>query len=257
MNRVERRRRSKDDEKRLKDGIDPESPEATAAMARLMNELFEVAKREKNIDPPVRFLQAKVDATLKALREIRVDCKKGCAHCCRVWVSATVPEVLFIAKLLRKRGNAATVEKVRAAHQSTKDYDIQTRSRHVHQCPLLSEDICSIYEARPVACRFWASTNVMVCLRAFRQLSGENVPTPMRHLKSRGGYEMALVIALKHANLPHHYYEFNAALTRALEREDAESAWLGGEDVFFDVRRDPHDVSADLISRQLYKYAFG
>jgi len=47
-----------------------------------------------------------------------------------------------------------------------------------------------------------------------------------------------------------------STLARALERSDAESAWLGGEDVFFDVRRDPHDVSTDTLSRQLYKYAF-
>jgi hypothetical protein len=107
-----------------------------------------------------------------------------------------------------------------------------------------------------VSCRFWASTNVAACLRVFRQSSGETVPTPMIHLKGRGAYEIALSLALKHVGLPHYYYELNAALARALERNDAETAWLGGEDVFFDVRRDPHDVSTDTISRQLYKFAF-
>jgi hypothetical protein len=258
MNRAERRRKSKDDERQLKTGIEADSsdPAGTAAMTRLMSDLLETAKRERNIEPPVRFLHAKVDATLGAMRAVRVDCKKGCAHCCRVWVSATVPEVLFIAKALRRRNDSAAAERVGASHRITGAYDFAQRQRLHQQCPLLADDLCSVYETRPVSCRFWASADVAACLRVFRQASGETVPTPMTHLKGRGAYEIALSLALKHVGLPHYYYELNAALARALERNDAESAWLGGEDVFFDVRRDPHDVSTDALSRQLYKYAF-
>lgn len=258
MNRAERRRKSKDDERQLKNGIeaDTSDPAGAAAMTRLLSEFLETAKLERNIEPPVKFLHAKVDATLNSLRALRVDCKKGCAHCCRVWVSATIPEVLFIAKLLRRRNEAALAERVGAAHRITGAYDFVARQSLHQQCPLLTDDLCSVYETRPVSCRFWASTNVAACLRVFRQSSGETVPTPMSHLKGRGAYEIALSLALKHVGLPHYYYELNAALTRALERTDAESAWLGGEDVFFDVRRDPHDVSTDALSRQLYKFAF-
>jgi Putative zinc- or iron-chelating domain len=258
MNRAERRRKSKDDERQLRNGIDAESsdPSRTAAMTRLLSDLLETAKRDRNIEPSVRFLHVKVDATLQTMRAVRVDCKKGCAHCCRVWVSATIPEVLFIAKAMRRRNDAQLGGRVAAAHRITGPYDFVSRQRLHHQCPLLSDELCSVYEMRPVSCRFWASADVAACLRVFRQSSGETVPTPMSHLKGRGAYEIALSLALKHVGLPHYYYELNAALTRALEREDAESAWLGGEDVFFDVRRDPHDVSTDTVSRQLYKFAF-
>ena len=258
MNRAERRRKSKDDERQLKNGIDADTsdPAGAAAMTRLMSDLLETAKRARDIEPPVQFLHEKVDATLQTLRTLRVDCKKGCAHCCRVWVSATIPEVLFIAKSLRQRNDVALNKGVAAAHRITGAYDFIARQRLHQQCPLLAEDLCSVYETRPVSCRFWASTNVAACLRVFRQSSRETVPTPMSHLKGRGAYEIALSLALKHVGLPHYYYELNAALARALEREDAETAWLGGEDVFFDVRRDPHDVSTDALSRQLYKFAF-
>jgi hypothetical protein len=258
MNRAERRRKSKDDERQLKNGIDAETsdPAGAAAMTRLLSDLLETAKHERDIEPPVRFLHAKVDATLQTLRTLRVDCKKGCAHCCRVWVSATIPEVLFLAKSIRRRNDAALGERVSAAHRVTGGHDFISRQRLHHQCPLLADDLCSVYETRPVSCRFWASTNVAACLRVFRQSSGETVPTPMSHLKGRGAYEIALSLALKHVGLPHYYYELNAALSRALERADAETAWLGGEDVFRDVRRDPHDVSMDALSRQLYKFAF-
>jgi hypothetical protein len=258
MNRAERRRKSKDDERQLRSGIDAESsdPAGTAAMTRLLSELLDAAKLDRNIDPAVRFLHDKVDSTLERMRAERVDCKKGCAHCCRVWVSATVPDVLFIATALRRRNDAGAAARVTAAHRITGAYDFVARQQLHQQCPLLADDLCSVYETRPVSCRFWASTDVMACLRVFRHSSRENVPTPLNHLKGRGAYEIALSLALKHVGLPHYYYELNAALARALERDDAEAAWLGGEDVFFDVRRDPHDVSTDAVSRQLYKYAF-
>src|SRR6266850_6013869 len=141
MNRAERRRQTKDDEKRLKGGSGPESsdPEPTAAMARQMHALFETAKVDKNIDPPVRFLHAKVEATRQAMKDVSVACVKGCAHCCHVWVSATIPEVLFIAKLIHRHADGAVIEKVRGAHRNTKDYDFATRERHPNPCPMLKD----------------------------------------------------------------------------------------------------------------------
>jgi len=258
MNRAERRRQEKEDDKRLKSGIDPESsdPEPIAAMARQMHALLETAKRDKNIDPPARFLHAKADATLQSV-PVRVDCKKGCSHCCHAWVSATIPEVLFLAKLIRKRAAATLSDNVHRAHAATRDYDFAAREKHPQACPMLDQDLCSVYESRPVACRFAASADALKCFQALRQLSGGTIPTPMRHLKGRGVYNTAVVIALKHSGLPHHFYELNSALARALERADAESAWLSGEDVFFDVKRDPSDIWAGQTSRQLYKHAFG
>ena len=66
MNRAERRRQIKDDERQLRNGIEAESsdPAGTAAMTRLLSDLLETAKNDRNIEPPVKFLHAKVDATL-------------------------------------------------------------------------------------------------------------------------------------------------------------------------------------------------
>src|SRR6185369_4451035 len=88
MNRTDRKRQAKVDEKQLAHGVDPESsdPALIAAMARQMLRLFETAKSEKNIDPAVKFFHAKVEATLKG-SSIPVACGKGCAHCCHSWVS--------------------------------------------------------------------------------------------------------------------------------------------------------------------------
>lgn len=134
--------------------------------------------------------------------------------------------------------------------------DAAARMRTPVSCPMLENDLCTIYESRPLVCRFAASANEAICRRVFREASGENIPTPLRNLKGRGAYVMALALALRRASLPHHYYEFNAALARALERDDSERAWLRGEDIFADVGRDPTDVLSHLQAPILYHQAF-
>jgi len=58
--------------------------------------LLERAKRDQDIDPPVKYLHAKVDATLQGMKDIPIACRMGCSHCCHAWVSATAPEVLTV-----------------------------------------------------------------------------------------------------------------------------------------------------------------
>ena len=259
MNRAERKRRAKEDEKLLQAGIDPETRDAepTAAMARQLHALFATARRERFIDPPVKYFHAKLEATLKAGSPVAVACAKGCSHCCHAWVSATAPEVLYLAKRIRKAGSAAAVERVRAAYLATRDYDFGVRHLHPHPCPMLEADLCSVYDWRPAACRFASSADANACFRALRQLLGATIPVPMRHMKARGVYEIAMVIALHQAELPHRYYELNDALTRALSHDDAEAAWLGGEDVFAGARLDPNDALASQTTQLMYRQAFG
>jgi hypothetical protein len=258
MNRAERRQQAKEDAKRLIRGIDPRSEDAepTAAMARQLLTLFEDAKREGDIDPAVKYLHTKVEATLASTKEINVACGKGCAHCCHTWVSAPAPEILFLAKRIL-RGEGSSAKRIPIAHLRTKNMDPPSRMRTPLPCPLLDGDICSVYPLRPIACRFASSANAAICARTLIQGGSEPIPTPVVHLRGRGGYQIALAIALKSAGLPHHFYEFNAAMTRALETSDAESSWLSGEDVFFDVRRDPIDVIAHPQAQLMYRQAFG
>jgi hypothetical protein len=149
------------------------------------------------------------------------------------------------------------MERVTSAHAATRNQDTIARKRNPVPCPLLEQDICTLYGLRPIACRFAASADAGICLRVFRQGSAEAIPSPVRNLRGRGAYQIALAVALKGAGLPHAYYELNAALARALSREDAEAAWLSGEDIFLDVQRDPSDVFAHPQTALIYTMAFG
>lgn len=257
MDRAERRRQNKEDERLLSRGIDPGSAdlEPTVAMARRLYALIEKAKNDRNIDQTVKFLYSKIDATLLDLRDVPVACKKGCSHCCNIWVSVSAPEVLFTLKAFGPK-KQDMIKRIRDAHVQTRDYTFDVRDQHPNPCPLLKQEVCSIYTSRPSACRWAASGDANICARSYRNETNENIPTPMINLMGRTAYAAALVIALRHAGLPHHAYEFNSAMVCALAREDAEEAWLSGEDIFAGVMREPGDLLSEAPTQMLYELAF-
>ena len=221
-------RQMQNDKRSVAFGINPESLDIAvpAAMARALSALFNEAKRTGDIDPPVTLLYTTINATVRGLSDVPVACKKGCSHCCYTWVSVTAPEALSIAKIIKRRGDA-TIEKIRLAYQQTKDYDFDARTQHPLPCPLLEEDLCSIYDARPKVCRLAASGDAEICARTFHNITDENLPMPVMHVTARGAYAIVMTAALRHAGLPYHAYEFNAALTRALETVSFRQACMG------------------------------
>lgn len=258
MNRADRKRQAKEDERKIAHGVDPRTQELDqpAALARLLHALFERAKREKNIDPPLRFLYARLGSTLSQTDDIKLACRKGCSHCCRTWVSVSAPEALFVAKLIGRRKDSGAAADVRAAHLATKDYNIVMRVKQPVPCPMLKDDACTVYDSRPLFCRGAVSTDAAACQRAFREFSREPLPVPAVFQNVRRIFGVVNVAALRHAGLPHQYYEYNAALERALSRDDAEAAWLSGEDVFAGVLRDPTDTGAHPDAERIYRSAF-
>jgi hypothetical protein len=140
----------------------------------------------------------------------------------------------------------------------TKEFDFDARPEHPYPCPLLEQDICSIYDKRPTACRLAASADASICARSYRNLTNEDIPTPALYLATRSVYAIALAVALKRSNLPHDAYELNSGLIRALDVVDAERAWLSGDDIFSDVLRDPEPaIFAQPGTQMLFKQAFG
>jgi Fe-S-cluster containining protein len=257
MNRAHRRRLAKKDEERIQDGLDPESRAAgpIAAMARQIFALLEDAKRAGSVEAPMTFLYDKVAATLAA-QPIAVACAVGCSHCCNGWVSATAPEILYVARGMRAKGDAGA-ERVRIAHEATRGFSKDERPDHAHPCPALENDACSLYETRPFACRLAASMNAIACMQVFRLRQPGTIPAPMRNLKARELYELAVATALQRADLSHRCYDLTAGLARVLPLEDAETAWLSGEDIFDGVAMDSVDIMDRPNAQIVYREAFG
>lgn len=246
------------EQNRLSHGaINPESrdPAALMSMARVLGTMFEDAKQSGTVDPAMEMFYTNVNTTIKGLADIPIACKKGCSHCCHTWVSVSPPEILYIAKHVKLQ-NTDTVQKVRAAHEQTKTFDFDTRDQHPYACPLLDQDVCTIYESRPMTCRLAASIDAEICGRTYHNISTENVPMPMMHMTGRSAYAFALTAGLRKAGLPYRTYEWNAGLSRALETEDAERRWLAGEDIFSGVLQESLDQFADPNVERMYDRTF-
>lgn len=171
--------------------------------------------------------------------EHKIECAKGCAHCCRVSVSATAPEVFHIANTVRAEHGqdfAETFARIRAGERATHGLSSLERAQLKLPCALLENNVCTVYAARPGPCRGVTSVSVRACERAF---AGENVgiPTPSVWTALRNAHVQALWAALAAVDLPSHSYELNEAVCVALAKPEAEARWLKGEDIFSGVTR--------------------
>lgn len=113
----------------------------------------------------------------------RIECKKGCAHCCGLTVKATLPELFIIFETLLKQYRESELielmnrlqERVRLKQEQGNRTD-----RLKINCTFLENDICTIYETRPLSCRAWNSTSVRHCI-AFNTDPEVEIPLSDRH----------------------------------------------------------------------------
>ena len=92
---------------------------------------------------------------IAASRGAAVACRAGCSHCCHQPIGITPHEALVVARYLKDAGRADRALRRRlSAHTA----------RAGVPCPLLdASGSCSVYPARPRACRAWFSTDVAAC----------------------------------------------------------------------------------------------
>lgn len=92
------------------------------------------------------------------VKKMKSTCAPGCAHCCYMLTSISVPEALVIAQsLVQKPDWKALLPKLRKSAQDN-CYDgidnFNYFQKHI-ACPFLQEDNrCGIYDVRPACCRY-------------------------------------------------------------------------------------------------------
>jgi Fe-S-cluster containining protein len=97
-------------------------------------------------------------------------CKEGCAHCCKLQVTALPHEIVDVVEYIRfgdrftRDQRAEILERLKDVVALTDGMGPDAYREADVPCPFLSEsNRCIVYSARPMACRAFGSTNVSVC----------------------------------------------------------------------------------------------
>lgn len=142
-----------------------------------------------------------VNASEESKNEIQ--CKAGCTACCFIDVDVSEDEAAFIIDYCRENG--IEIDKAYLTEQAAagrKTYSSLSR------CVFLKDNYCSIYPARPIACRkHWVKTNPALCdfsenkinqVGGYFDVNTEIIASAMLNVNTTHPFEKALLIQLDH-----------------------------------------------------------
>ena len=241
LQRQKVRKRRKEGEKAVQNGLalEPDS-DTLLGLAVVIRDCLTDATQPARAGGAAEIIHRVNEVSQRKARDrVAVACSKGCASCCHTVVSVLPPEVFRIVRALRSDDRLraqipALLERIALTAEKTHD---ERRGRKL-PCALLQDGLCSVYAARPSTCRKTASTALADCLAVFEGGSkGWTSPRINDVAASASLYAMSIALAAE--GLDWHSYELSAALRVALLHDDAEAAWLAGNDIFAGLRRDP------------------
>ena len=244
-------------------GLNPARPIGSRDMVglmRLLAQKVQISVGQRSIDPLMDFVYSSLTDGAKYIEHIPVACAKGCSFCCRMWVDATPPEVLYTVKRMPPEQREQARVAVEEVCRQTAGASFLDRCGKVNPpCPLLDrEGACSVYESRPINCRTLVSTNAEDCRLTFIEGSDIGFPSPDVWFTLRDSYTTAFEGALIHARLAYQAHDLNDLLRIALATPDAEARWLAGADDFAAAPVSPATPIFDNpMWRSIYHQAFG
>jgi Fe-S-cluster containining protein len=218
------------------------SPELQAAFDRER----EQARTRKAVDAAAGRMQtirmygrlADLQGDIVARGKVELACQRGCSYCCHMRVEMRPHDAFVLSEHVQTKFSPE--QRARAIvriEENLKRIALLTPDQHMRAgipCALLEEGICSVYEARPAACRKYYSVSVEICRTAFDDpsapLTGE-----IEHEQVRlAGNAVALGYAkgLEDAGYDINPYELHYALHRALTNPKAETRYRKGKRPF-------------------------
>jgi len=164
------------------------------------------------------------------------QCSTGCTASCNRKVASTNPQAIGNAARLSER-DAAEKQRIRAAAQRLHDesaaLDDFGRVRTGLPCPLLVDEKCSVYDARPLSCRATYSFDRAACEKLY---FGFEFDTRIPHydlmIEAHGQMLLGFGRALDKLGLDGGLVELSSALLIILAEPDAISRYLAGERPF-------------------------
>ncbi len=120
-----------------------------------------------------------IDKLIKSITQLAqqnkqpVHCKKGCDYCCHQPVYALDYEMQFLNLFIKETFTEKRQKEIQVRSNKNllklSELDKTQILNSKQPCPLLENGMCLAYEARPMACRIYLSTNVNTCHKYYNE----------------------------------------------------------------------------------------
>jgi hypothetical protein len=220
---------------------------------RAIRRTIDEARSAATLDPLFDYLYATIER--RTPEQVRTDaaCGPRCAWCCHTRVSATAPEILFLARSLP----AGVTDGIPALAARRREGWDRPLLESLAPCAVLADGLCTAHPSRPIVCRTTMSLDAEQCRIACSSPEEAVIPSTLASVALRAAYEIALQGALLNAGYRTDRFDLATALADAVSYPDAESAWLAGGDVFPSALRAEQEGYLDEpVRRALYEAAF-
>ncbi|MFC5511146.1 YkgJ family cysteine cluster protein [Massilia jejuensis] len=185
----------------------------------------------------VRFFRAFDEMT--ALSPGATSCQAGCTYCCHYHVMVSATEVFGVAEAIGKLPPATRAVIAARVHETaarTKSMGREVYIRTNVECAMLLDGKCSVYAARPIACRGHHSADVAVCKETHDNVhSNALAPKDYQREVTFRAFDNAQLGANYQAGVDATKYELHAALATAMSNPTAFKRWKAGKSAFPDV----------------------
>ena len=173
-----------------------------------------------------------------AATKLRLACERGCNYCCHQRVEVRPYEAFVLADYIRTNMSPQVQADIkRRLAENRARVEPLAPLQHTQSgipCALLVDGACSVYEARPAACRKYYSLSVDTCRTAFEHPS-EPLSGPLEDDSLRlAGNAVALGFArgIEESGRDADRYELHAALLEALDNPKASRRYRDGKKAF-------------------------
>ena len=171
-------------------------------------------------------------------QERRVDCRKGCSICCHQCIMLLPHEAFYLHQYintqLSQRGLNEIIAQALCKAELTKNMEVEQYVHFKHPCPLLVNDACIAYEARPIACRIYLSSKFESCNDEYLDPKNFSVFPALYDFPLRTGRMIneGIYQALLHKSYSMAELKLENAIVMMFENNNLTNDWLDKKPIF-------------------------
>ena len=163
-------------------------------------EIFANGFSQKKLFDSIRQMHESIDSFIQSFDTLvtqngkKIQCQKGCSWCCHQPVFALSFELEYLNDFVTQNFDKQKQDEIQKRAKDKKHkLDSLTDKDLLHSkipCPLLENGTCTAYEARPMACRIYLSTNIKTCLDFYNRPEHEKSIPALLDFPMRAGRMM-------------------------------------------------------------------